>query len=236
TSPRRVAHGHLADEGSELLDAPQATLFEVAAAELVRGVHQGSDLAISAQDGAHQVVEVPLSGAEVHEVGQVHAQGAVGRRVHELPFRVLELTNAPSHTRRPHAWNRAADAHAVRALADEIRASYAPEQLDTGVREPTVVHLPDGFRTVTLPGEQVFEPYRSFRLIDAVALARSFVFTSRGTRTAGTRHGFRHAARSPGRGARRRRGVRGDELPERPTDRYHSARRTTRSNSAWSGT
>src|SRR5690606_13240289 len=111
---------------------------------------------------------------------------------------------------------RSADPITYRTLPDKaLRTGTARHRC----ARPTVVHLPDGFRTVTLPGEQVFEPYRSFRLIDAVALARSFVFTSRGTRTAGTRHGFRHAARSPGRGARRRRGVRGDELPERPTDR-----------------
>jgi hypothetical protein len=69
----------------------------------------------------------------------------------------------------------AMDDDAVRTLAEEIRASYAPERLETGVREPTVVELPDGSRAVTLPRDQMFEPYRSFRLIDAAALGGTLV-------------------------------------------------------------
>jgi hypothetical protein len=67
------------------------------------------------------------------------------------------------------------DVHSVRALADQIRASYAPEQLDSGVREPTIVQLADGSRAVALPRDQMFEPYRSFQLIDAAALGETLV-------------------------------------------------------------
>ena len=69
----------------------------------------------------------------------------------------------------------AMDVDSVRFLAEQIRASYAPEQLETGVREPTVVELPDGSRAVTLPRGQMFEPYRSFQLIDAAALGTTLV-------------------------------------------------------------
>lgn len=67
------------------------------------------------------------------------------------------------------------DVDAVRTLAEVIRTSYAPEQLETGVREPTVVDLPDGSRAMTLPRDQMFEPYRSFQLIDAAALGEVLV-------------------------------------------------------------
>jgi hypothetical protein len=67
------------------------------------------------------------------------------------------------------------DVDAVRTLAEVIRTSYAPEQLETGVREPTVVDLPDGSRAITLPRDQMFEPYRSFQLIDAAALGETLV-------------------------------------------------------------
>lgn len=67
------------------------------------------------------------------------------------------------------------DVDSVRGLAGQIRASYAPEQLETGVQEPTVVEHSDGSRSVTLPRDQMFEPYRSFQLIDAAALGTTLV-------------------------------------------------------------
>jgi hypothetical protein len=69
------------------------------------------------------------------------------------------------------------DVHTVRALADQIRASYAPEQLDSEVREPTVVQLADGSRAVALPRDQMFEPYRSFRLLDALGATLVVAFS-----------------------------------------------------------
>jgi hypothetical protein len=67
------------------------------------------------------------------------------------------------------------DVESVRALAEQIRASYAPEQLDSDVQEPTVVEHSDGSRSVTLPRDQMFEPYRSFQLIDAAAMGATLV-------------------------------------------------------------
>jgi hypothetical protein len=67
------------------------------------------------------------------------------------------------------------DVESVRALAEQIRASYAPEQLDSEVQEPTVVEHSDGSRSVTLPRDQMFEPYRSFQLIDAAAMGATLV-------------------------------------------------------------
>jgi hypothetical protein len=67
------------------------------------------------------------------------------------------------------------DVESVRALAEQIRESYAPEQLDSDVQEPTVAEHFDGSRSVTLPRDQMFEPYRSFRLIDAAALGATLV-------------------------------------------------------------
>ena len=71
------------------------------------------------------------------------------------------------------------DAAAVDALAQLVKETYAPERLDTGVHEPTVVELADGSRAVTLPRDQMFEPYRSFHLLDAAALDTTLVITFR---------------------------------------------------------
>jgi hypothetical protein len=65
----------------------------------------------------------------------------------------------------------------VEVLARLLRESYSPEQLDAGVSEPTVVDLADGSRAVVLPRDQMFEPYRSFRLIDAAACGTTLVVT-----------------------------------------------------------
>lgn len=65
----------------------------------------------------------------------------------------------------------------VRVLAELVRQTYTPERLDTGLSEPTVVELADGSRAVALPRDQMFEPYRSFRLIDAAALGTTLVIT-----------------------------------------------------------
>lgn len=65
----------------------------------------------------------------------------------------------------------------VAALAALFRDTYSHESLETGVSEPTVVEHEDGSRSLTLPREQMFEPYRSFRLIDAAALGATLVIT-----------------------------------------------------------
>lgn len=65
----------------------------------------------------------------------------------------------------------------MRALAGLVRETYSPERLDPGISEPTVVELADGSRAVALPREQMFEPYRSLRLIDAAAVGTTLVIT-----------------------------------------------------------
>ncbi len=65
----------------------------------------------------------------------------------------------------------------VKVLAALVKESYSPERLDPGVSEPTVVELADGSRAIALPQEQMFEPYRSLRLIDAAALGTTLVIT-----------------------------------------------------------
>jgi hypothetical protein len=67
------------------------------------------------------------------------------------------------------------DVDSVHALAEQIRSSYAPEQLETEDQETTVVELSDGSQPVTWPRDQMFEPYRSFQLIDAAALGQTLV-------------------------------------------------------------
>ena len=63
------------------------------------------------------------------------------------------------------------------ALAALVRETYSPDQLDTGVVEPTIVEHEDGWKSVVLPREQMFEPYRSLQLIDAAALGSTLVIT-----------------------------------------------------------
>lgn len=65
----------------------------------------------------------------------------------------------------------------VAELARVLRADYRPESLDTGVTEPTVVDVDDGFRAVALPRAESPEPYRSFQLVDAAALGDTLVVT-----------------------------------------------------------
>ena len=63
------------------------------------------------------------------------------------------------------------------ALAELVREHFAPDQLDPDVREPTVVEHDDGSRSLVLPRDQMFEPYRSFRLLEAVAVGSVLVIT-----------------------------------------------------------
>lgn len=65
----------------------------------------------------------------------------------------------------------------VARLATLVRKYYSPETLDTGVTEPTIVEYEDGFRAVVLPQAEMFEPWRSFRLIDAAAVGTTLVIT-----------------------------------------------------------
>jgi hypothetical protein len=60
-----------------------------------------------------------------------------------------------------------------------LKEDFAPERLETGVSEPTLVEGEDGFKVLVLPREQMFEPFRSFHLLDAVALGDLLVVTFR---------------------------------------------------------
>ncbi|MHA6630897.1 hypothetical protein ACU61A_36120 [Pseudonocardia sichuanensis] len=71
------------------------------------------------------------------------------------------------------------DAAEVKVLAELVKQTYAPDRLETGVREPTIVESADGFRAVALPRDQMFEPYRSFHLLDAAALDTTLVISFR---------------------------------------------------------
>jgi hypothetical protein len=64
-------------------------------------------------------------------------------------------------------------------LASILKEQYASECLETGVTEPTVVENPDGSSDYLVPREQMFEPFRSFHLLDAVALGHVLVVTFR---------------------------------------------------------
>ena len=67
----------------------------------------------------------------------------------------------------------------VAVLASLLKEHYAPERLETGVSEPTVVEVKNGFRALLMPREQMFEPFRSLHLLDAVALGHILVVTFR---------------------------------------------------------
>lgn len=67
----------------------------------------------------------------------------------------------------------------VARLASMLREDYSSERLETGVSEPTVVEGEDGFKVLALPREQMFEPFRSLHLLDAVALGDILVVTFR---------------------------------------------------------
>lgn len=65
----------------------------------------------------------------------------------------------------------------VARLAELVRVQYSPDQLDPGVTQPTVVELDDGSRSLVVPRDQMVEPYRSFRLIDAAAVGSILIIT-----------------------------------------------------------
>ncbi len=67
----------------------------------------------------------------------------------------------------------------VARLASIIKEDYSPERLDPGVSEPTLVKGDDGFNVLSVPREQMFEPFRSLHLLDAVALGDLLVVTFR---------------------------------------------------------
>lgn len=69
-----------------------------------------------------------------------------------------------------------ADAAVLAAL---LKEHYSPDSLETGVSEPTMVPGEDGFEVLVLPREQMFEPFRSFHLLDAVALGPLLLVTFR---------------------------------------------------------
>lgn len=69
------------------------------------------------------------------------------------------------------------DAADAAILAQMFREAYSPDALDTGVTEPTVQEFENGSRSITLPREQMWEPYRSLHLIDAVAMGSVLVIT-----------------------------------------------------------
>jgi hypothetical protein len=62
------------------------------------------------------------------------------------------------------------DADQVADLARQLCEAYSWEALDPGVSEPTLKKAEDGYAIVVLPRDQEEEPFRSLKLIDAVAL------------------------------------------------------------------
>lgn len=67
----------------------------------------------------------------------------------------------------------------VRRLAAMIREDYAPESLEPGVTEPTIVENSDGWKVLVEPRHQMIEPYRSIHLLDAVAMGDILVVSFR---------------------------------------------------------
>jgi hypothetical protein len=67
----------------------------------------------------------------------------------------------------------------VAVLADLVREHYAPDRLDPGVSEPTLVEHDDGSRSLVVPRDQMVEPYRSLRLLDAAAIGTILIVTFR---------------------------------------------------------
>jgi len=68
------------------------------------------------------------------------------------------------------------DAEGASQLAEYVRQNYSWEALDPKVDEPTVVNW-DTSPSLTLPRDQMFEPYRSFRLIDAAAVGTTLIIS-----------------------------------------------------------
>jgi hypothetical protein len=56
----------------------------------------------------------------------------------------------------------------VAVLAELVREHSESDRLDPDMREPTVVEREDGSGSLVLPRDQMFEPCRSFRLLEAV--------------------------------------------------------------------
>jgi hypothetical protein len=57
--------------------------------------------------------------------------------------------------------------HLTAKLAEHVREHYSWEKIEKrGLIEPTVEEDGHGFKSLSLPREQMFEPYRSFRLRD----------------------------------------------------------------------
>jgi hypothetical protein len=61
-------------------------------------------------------------------------------------------------------------------LARYVRENFSWEALDLGVTEPTIVNW-DSAPSLSLPREQMFEPYRSFRLLDAASVGSVVVIS-----------------------------------------------------------
>jgi hypothetical protein len=72
---------------------------------------------------------------------------------------------------------RAVDTDQIARLAALVMETYSPAALDPGVTEPTIVTMPDGFRAVSVLRDQMQEPMRSLRLLEAVALGPVLVVT-----------------------------------------------------------
>ena len=69
------------------------------------------------------------------------------------------------------------DRDQVAELAQRFTQLFAWDILDNELTEPTVVELDNGFTAMALPREQMWEPYRSFRLIEAAAVGTTLVIT-----------------------------------------------------------
>jgi hypothetical protein len=67
----------------------------------------------------------------------------------------------------------------VAMLAELVREHYAPDRLDPGVTEPTLVEHDDGSRSLVSPRDQMVEPYRSFRMLHAEAVGSILIVTFR---------------------------------------------------------
>lgn len=65
----------------------------------------------------------------------------------------------------------------VAEIATLVRETYSPFALDTGVTEASVIEELDGSRALVLPQNQMFEPARSLRLVDATAVGFVLVIT-----------------------------------------------------------
>jgi hypothetical protein len=69
------------------------------------------------------------------------------------------------------------DAALVAQLATRFTQLFGWDDSDTGPTEPTLTEFEDGSRAIVLPRDQMWEPYRSFRLIEAAAVGTTLVIT-----------------------------------------------------------